>query len=137
MAYTLYVCLYIPKLLSVEIIDKMFKDRNSDGGGGYVLDETDHQYEKEVGESEEEEKNKKRIVAIVAPNIKTVPLPEPVEEVEPEEEIDPEPDSDSSGSDSPLLIDYVRYLSRSTLIVLAQQYLHGDDDDSDTPPPLE
>ena len=103
-----------------------------------MSDETDDKYEKEGGEREEEEKNKKRrIVAFVAPIINTPPLPEPVEEVEPEAETDPEPDSDSSGSDSPLLIDYVRYLSRSTLIVLAQQYLRGDEDDSDTPPPLE
>ena len=136
--YTLYICLYIPKLFLVEIIDKMFKDRKSDGGGGYVLDEMDDEYEKEVGEREEEQKKKKcRIVALVAPNINTPPVQEPVEEVEPEAERDPEPDSDSSWSNSPLLIDNVRYLSRSTLIALAQQYLRRDEDDSDTPPPLE
>ena len=136
--YTLYICLEIPELFLVEIIDKMFEDQKCDRGGGYVSNETDDEYEKEVGEREEEKKKKKdRIVALVAPNIKTPPVQEPVEEVEPEAERDPEPDSDSSGSNSPLLIDYVRYLSRSTLIVMAQHYLRGDEDDSDTPPPLQ
>ena len=117
----------------------MFEDRKEDGSGGYMSDGSSGAYEKELAEREEEEKKRnERRVAVISPNVQTPPPPEPEPEADPQPEPEPERenDSDSSGSDAIPLADYVQYLSRSTLIVLARQALDRDNRDSDTPPPF-
>ena len=118
----------------------MFEERKEDGSGGYMSDGSSGAYEKELAEREEEEKKRnERRIAVISPNVQTPPPPEPEPEADPQPEPAPEQenDSDSSGSDAIPLADYVQYLSRSTLIVLARQALDRDNSDSDTPPPLE
>ena len=50
----------------LEIIEKMYKERKRTRQGGYVSEESDDAYEKEViGKEEEEERKKRRKVAAV------------------------------------------------------------------------
>ena len=51
-----------------EITEKLFEERRSDGGGGYVGEDIDNAYEEEVEQKEMDEKKKvNRPVAVIGP----------------------------------------------------------------------